>query len=104
MFRSELFANIELMEVLLAAIEGTGDDKLTSLTVRLALAGHRGIPRESEFDFLTEAEAAFLTPNPPNKSAAKKQPQKKKEPTFVKPAEAPAKKAKAKPIEQPIAA
>ena len=91
-------------EVLLAAIEGTGDDKLTSLAVRLALAGHRGIPREGEFDFLTEAEAAFLTPNTPKKSSAKKQPQKQKEPTVVKPARTATKKAKAKAAEQPIAA
>ena len=90
-------------EVLLALIEGTGDDRLTSFAVRLALAGHRGIPRENEFDFLTEAEAAFLT-SQPKKSSAKKQ-AKKKEPTPIKPTKATAKKkAKAQPAEQAIAA
>ncbi len=84
-------------EVLLALIEGTGDDKLTSFAVRLALAGHRGIPRENEFDFLIEAEAAFLT-------LKKNSPSKKKEPTPIKPAKAAAKKAKAKTGPAPIAA
>jgi len=86
-------------EVLLALIEGTGDDKLTSFAVRLALAGHRGIPRENEFDFLTEAEAAFLTPKPKKSSTSKK-----KEPTPIKPAKAAAKKAKAEPAEKTVAA
>jgi ParB family chromosome partitioning protein len=96
-------------EVLLAAIDGTGDDKLTSFAARLALAGHRGIPRENELDFLAEAEAAFLTPKAtkkaaPKKAAAKKEappkkekaPAKKKEPTLIKPAKAAAKKAQPK--------
>jgi ParB family chromosome partitioning protein len=87
-------------EVLLSAIEGTIDDKLTSFAARLALAGHRGIPRESEFDFLTEAEAAFLTPKAPKKSSTSK----KKEPTPIKPAKAGAKKTKAKTNPAPIAA
>jgi ParB family chromosome partitioning protein len=85
-------------EVLLALIEGTGDDKLTSFAVRLALAGHRAVPRENELDFLAEAEAAFLTPKP-KKSPAKKEavakkeaPAKKKEPTPIKAAKAATKK------------
>ena len=73
-------------EVLLSLIEGTGDDKLTSFAVRLALAGHRGIPREGELDFLTEAEAAFLTPKT-RKAAVKKAPAQK-QPTPIKPAKA----------------
>ena len=60
-------------EVLLSVIDGTADDKLTGFAVRLALAGHRGTPREGELDFLSEAEAAFLTPKP-KKSATKKAP------------------------------
>ena len=94
-------------EVLLALIEGTGDDKLTSFAARLALAGHRGIPRENELDFLAEAEAAFLTPKAPKKAAPKKAaakeaqpkekaPAKKKEPTPIKPAKAAAKEAQPK--------
>ena len=86
-------------EVLLALIEGTGDDKLTSFAVRLALAGHRGIPREGECDFLTEAETAFLTPKP-KKSAATK----KREPTPIKPTKAAGKKAKVKASQPPLAA
>ncbi len=82
-------------EVLLAVIESTGDDKLTNFTVRLALAGHRGIPRESEFDFLAEAEAAFLTPKPMKSAARRKEP---------KPIKTTAKKAKGEPVEKAIAA
>ncbi len=87
-------------EVLLSAIEGTTDDKLTSFAARLALAGHRGIPRESEFDFLTEAEAAFITPKAKKSSTGKK-----KNPTPIKPAKAAAKKkAKAEAAENTVAA
>ena len=46
-------------EVLLSVIDGTADGKLTAFALRLALSGHRGIPREGEPDFLTEAEAVF---------------------------------------------
>ena len=86
-------------EVLLALIEGTGDDKLTSFAVRLALAGHRGIPREGEFDFLIEAETAFLTPKPKQSKASKK-----KEPTPIKPTNTASRKAKVKASQPPIAA
>lgn len=46
-------------EVLMTAIEGLTDDKLTGFAVRLALSGHRGIPRDGETDFLTEADAVL---------------------------------------------
>ena len=46
-------------EVLLSTLDGTRDDKLTGFALRLALSGHRGIPRENEPDFLAEADAAF---------------------------------------------
>ena len=49
-------------EVLLSVIDGTADGKLTAFALRLALSGHRGIPREGQPDFLTEAEAVFATP------------------------------------------
>ncbi len=102
-------------EVLLSLIEGTGDDKLTGFAVRLALSGHRGIPRENELDFLAEAEAAFLSPKAakqsrPKKEAARtKAPVERKEPTPIKPAKAAAKKAKpereqAPPVENAVAA
>ena len=46
-------------EVLTTAIDGLGDVELTTFAIRLALSGHRGIPRENEIDHLSEAEAAF---------------------------------------------
>ncbi|SEB53281.1 ArdC family protein [Terriglobus roseus] len=46
-------------EFLLSVIDGTADGKLTAFALRLALSGHRGIPREGEPDFLAEAEAVF---------------------------------------------
>ncbi len=49
-------------EVLLSAIENTADEKLTRFALRLTLSGHVGIPREDEFDFLSEAEAIFAPP------------------------------------------
>ncbi len=49
-------------EVLLAAIDSLGDEKLTGFTLRLALTSHVAIPRESEVDFLAEAEAVFAPP------------------------------------------
>ena len=86
-------------DVLLALIEDTGDDKLTSFAVRLALAGHRGMPREGELDFLSEAEIAFLTPKPKQSKASKK-----KEPTSIKPTKAASRTAKVKASQPPIAA
>ena len=71
-------------EVLLSTIDATADDKLTRFALRLALAGHVGIPREGEFDFLTEAETVFTPPPPKKKATAKKA----KQPT---PIESPAK-------------
>ncbi len=61
-------------EVLMTAIDGLMDDKLTGFAVRLALSGHRGIPREGEGDYLAEAEAVFAPKQktPPAKAPAKK--------------------------------
>ena len=56
-------------EVLLSTIDNTTDDKLTRFALRLALSGHVGIPRESEFDFLTEAGAVFAPPRPKKNSS-----------------------------------
>ena len=55
-------------EVLLATLDATADDKLTRFAIRLALSGHVGIPRENEFDFLSEAEAVFTRPQPTKKT------------------------------------
>ena len=53
-------------EVLTSAIDGLGDAELTTFAIRLALSGHRGIPRENEIDHLSEAEAASLESSPPS--------------------------------------
>ena len=68
-------------EVLLSTIDNLTDDGLTGFAIRLALVGHRGLPREGEFDFLAEAEAAFAPP-PLKKKAAR---QKAKQPTPIEP-------------------
>jgi ParB-like chromosome segregation protein Spo0J len=76
-------------EILLAALTGTPDEKLTSFALRVVLIGYVTIPREGEFDFLAEAAAAFTPPEPkaekkpkktptPIKSATKKTAAKKK--------------------------
>ena len=58
-------------EVLLSTIDNTTDDKLTRFALRLALSGHVGIPRENEFDFLTEAKTVFAPPQAEKKSSKK---------------------------------
>ena len=88
-------------EVLLTVIDGTADDKLTSFAVRLAFAGHRGIPRENEPDFLTEAAAVFLIPKQKKNPAAKKEAPARKEPTPIKAAKTAVKKGKAAKEEEP---
>ena len=65
---------------MLSTIDATADDKLTRFALRLALAVHVGIPREGEFDFLTEAKSVFAPP-PPKKRTAKK---KAEQPTPTK--------------------
>jgi ParB family chromosome partitioning protein len=65
-------------EILASALSETPDEKLTSFALRLALTGYVAIPRESKFDFLTEAEAAFI----PSKPQPEKKP--KKAPTPIK--------------------
>ena len=67
-------------DILLSIIDGLTDDKLTGFALRLALTGYIDIPREGEFDFLTEAEVAFVPPQP------KKETKPRKAPTSIKPA------------------
>ncbi len=83
-------------EVLLSAIDAVADDGLTGFAIRLGLAGHRGIPREGEFDFLTEAENVF-SPKLANKP---KRPKPKKAATIKAPAK-PVKKAFIKKRKEP---
>jgi ParB family chromosome partitioning protein len=68
-------------EILLSAIDGLTDDKLTGFALRLALTGYVSSPREGELDFLTEAEAIFVPPQPKKEN---KKP--RKAPTSIKPA------------------
>ena len=58
-------------DVLALTLASLPDEKLTSFALRLALTGHADIPRESDFDFLAEAESVFAPP-PSKKGAAKK--------------------------------
>ena len=67
-------------EVLFTVLEGTADDKLSRFAVRLALSGHRGIPRENEPDFLAEADTAFA---PASKTKRKPKSAKVTKPTLV---------------------
>ena len=67
-------------EVLLSVIDRLTDDKLTAFALQLALSGHRGLSREGEIDFLTEAAAVFIAP-PAEKPASRK---KAKTPTPIK--------------------
>ena len=51
-------------EIVLAALDGTADEKLTSLALRLVLCDHIGIPNENQPDLLTEAEQVFAPKKP----------------------------------------
>ena len=69
-------------EILATALADVPDEKLTSFALRLALTGYVDIPREDEFDFLAEAEAAFVPPpSEKKKPKAKKQTPTKATPT-----------------------
>ncbi len=51
-------------EIVLAALDGTADEKLTGLALRLVLSDHVGIPHESQPDLLNEAEQVFAPKKP----------------------------------------
>ena len=65
-------------QILLSTLAGLTDEKLTGFALRLVLTCHTPIPRESEMDFLKEAENAFAPPQP------KKTTSKAKNPTPIK--------------------
>jgi len=67
-------------DILLSTIDDLTDDKLTGFALRLALTGYIDIPREGEFDFLIEAEAVFVPPQP------KSEKKPRKAPTSIRPA------------------
>ena len=70
-------------EIVLAALEGTADEKLTGLALRLVLSDHIGVPHESQPDLLTEAEQVFA-PKKPKVVKAKTDGSNKLKPTAVK--------------------
>jgi ParB family chromosome partitioning protein len=70
-------------EIVLAALDGSADAKLTSFALRLVLSGHIGIPQESQPDLLTEAEQVFA-PKKPNAVKAKGDSPSKPKPAAVK--------------------
>jgi ParB family chromosome partitioning protein len=49
-------------ELLTSTVACLPEEKLTGFALRLAYTGHVAVPREGEFDFLAEAEAAFVPP------------------------------------------
>jgi ParB family chromosome partitioning protein len=73
-------------EVLSSTIATLPEGKLTGFALRLVLTGHTDIPREGDFDFLAQAEAAFVPPQ------TKKPKEKKPKPTVIKEAKASPKK------------
>ena len=75
-------------EVLLSTLDNTIDDKLTRFALRLALSGHRDIPRKDELDFVSEADAVFSATQPQKAASSKKT----KKPTLVKAAKKASKK------------
>jgi ParB family transcriptional regulator, chromosome partitioning protein len=70
-------------EIVLAALGNTADEKLTSFALRLALTDHLGLPRDTDPDLLSEAEALFAPPQAKPKRASKP----KASPTLVRQAE-----------------
>jgi len=67
-------------EIVLAALDGTADEKLTGLALRLVLSDHVGTPHVSQPDLLTEAEQVFA-PKKPKVVKAKTDRSKKPKPT-----------------------
>jgi ParB family chromosome partitioning protein len=51
-------------EIVLAALDGIADEKLTGFALRIVLTDHLGTPRESQPDLLTEAEQVFAPKKP----------------------------------------
>jgi len=70
-------------EIVLAALDVTADEKLTSLALRLVLSDHIGIPQQNQPDLLTEAEQVFA-PKKPKAVKAKAEGSNKPKPTAVK--------------------
>ena len=69
-------------EIVLAALEGTADEKLTGFALRIVLSDHIGIPHESQTDLLSEAEQVFA-PKKPKSEKVELRAQKKAKPAAV---------------------
>ena len=65
-------------EIVLAALDGTADEKLTGFALRIALSDHIGIPHEHQPDFLTEAEQVFVPAKPKTRKPNSKNPKNAK--------------------------
>jgi ParB family chromosome partitioning protein len=70
-------------ELVLSALDTTSDGKLTSFALRLALTDHLGLPRDTDPDLLSEAEALFA----PAQSKTKKTSKANSTSSLVKPTE-----------------
>jgi ParB family chromosome partitioning protein len=68
-------------EVVLSALSGAADEKLTSFALRLVLADHIGIPQQNQPDLLAEAERVFASKRP---KSVKPKDTKKAKPSAVK--------------------
>ena len=79
-------------EIVLAALDGTADERLTGLALRIVLSDHISIPHGNQPDFLTEAEQVFAPKKPKavkpkpatSKRAPAAKPPAKKSPTLSK--------------------
>jgi len=74
-------------DVLSSTLATLSDEMLTEFALRLVSTGHTEIPRESDIDFLAQAEATFVQAQP------KKTQGKKHKPTVIKEPKTPTKKA-----------
>jgi ParB family chromosome partitioning protein len=70
-------------EIVLSALDTTADEKLTGFALRLVLTDHLGLPRDTDPDLLSEAEALFAPPQTKLKKASKP----KAAPSLVQPTE-----------------
>ena len=68
----------------MAALEGTTDEKLTGLALRIALSDYIGIPRENDPDMLTGAEELFVPKKPKATRSKAPVPGKKNSPAAKK--------------------
>jgi ParB family chromosome partitioning protein len=56
--------NCPTRKIVLAALDGTADEKLTGLALRIVLSDHVGSPHESQRGLLAEVEQVFAPKKP----------------------------------------